>query len=291
MSLIPVEQMICLRVGSSDCRVQGQSAGFLDDWLPLAEQLCIAFGARPEGVSCPSCAFAQPFAKRYVAIVHVADVRYADSRPNDLAFRFLIVPRPFYLQLGDPFAVDEYFPPNWQSRGELPELSLPAEPLPPRTVAEVQRILQGAGDNNPGSPVLLGAAQALVDGGRIVFERPRPETELLKDLWTLLPQSTRNGLWPASFAFENTLQFDALIVSRVQGPEYDGYLTEDQAAEYPQGRYELSLQIAAEAGDQQAVDALFARRSRAQMFRLGLVLLVGMILLLVISKILPHLMR
>src|SRR5262249_37683008 len=132
----------------------------------------------------------------------------------------------------------------------------------------------------------LGGVQALVDGGRLVFERPAPATELLRSLWMLLPHSTRNQLWPASFAFGNALHFDVLVVPRAVGDDYEGYLTEEQTGDYPQGRYELGLQIAAEAGDQRELDALFARRSRAQTFRLGLVLLVGVIVLLLIAKLL-----
>jgi hypothetical protein len=131
---------------------------------------------------------------------------------------------------------------------------------------------------------LLGATQVLVDGGRLVFERPRPDTELLRNLWTLLPTSTRIDLWPASFAFDNRLGFHAVAVPHVAEGQYDWYVTEEQAGDYPQGRYELNLQIAAEAGDQAELDALFARRSRAETWRLGfLILTLSLILLFVMN--------
>jgi hypothetical protein len=117
-----------------------------------------------------------------------------------------------------------------------------------------------------------------------VFERPGPDTELMRGLWTLLPTSTRCDLWPASFAFSNDLGFDALIVSRAAGEAYEGYTNEDQAAEYPQGNYELRLQIAAEAGDQRELDALFARRSFRDTWRLALALLVALAVLVVVMR-------
>src|SRR5262249_15858286 len=129
---------------------------------------------------------------------------------------------------------------------------------------------------NAESPALLGGVQVLVDGGRVVFERPAPDTGLLKGLWTLLPNSTRNTLWPASFAFSNALRFDALVTPPVPAPAFEGYSNEDQEAEYPAGRYELSLQTAAEAGDQGAIDSLLNRRSSAETFRMALALLVIM---------------
>src|SRR5262249_17807168 len=268
------------------------SSVFLEEWLPDAHRLCAGFGERRAGVQCPACVFARPFGRGHVAVVQVADQGTDDAgRPGALGFRLLVLPRSVYVEgIGDPFIVADQFPPLWHARGELPVLSWPAEPLPPRTVEEVQRILQrvkgSATEETPQSPVLLGGVQALVDGSRLVFERPAPDTDLLRSLWTLLPQSTRCHLWPASFAFGNALAFDVLVVPRASGEEYAGYLTGEQAGDYPEGRYELSLQIAAEAGDQRELDALFARRSRAQTFRLGLIVLAGMTVLLLVMKVL-----
>ena len=101
------------------------------------------------------------------------------------------------------------FPAPWHLRGELPALAWPGQPLPARTVAQVQRILQRAN-----GPSLLGGAQVLVDGGKLLFERPIPDPELVRDLWTLLPTSSRWGLWPATFVFGNSLEFDVLVMPR-----------------------------------------------------------------------------
>jgi hypothetical protein len=202
----------------------------------------------------------------------------------------LVLPRNVYVRLiGDPFAVADRFPPPWDQRGDLPALFWPAQPLPQRTVEEVQKVLQRTTGpvlmNGSQAPVLLGSAQALVDGGKLVYERPGPDTDLLRGLWTLLPHSTRCQLWPASFAFGNTLGFDALVVRRAMGDEYTGYLNEEQAADYPEGRYELNLQIAAESGDQRSLNALFNRRSSSQTLRLAAVILVLFIVLALFMKI------
>jgi hypothetical protein len=296
MDEVVIEQAIWHRADGTGRRV-AQSAGFLDDWQAEAERLAAGFGERPEGVTCPGAVFARPFGPQHVAVVQVADQGGATGRAGILGFHFLIIPRAAYTRLwGDPFALADRVPPAWHSRGLLPALSWPAEPLPPRTVAEVQRVLQRtkaaalvedeeipadwdrADVGDPAlseGPVLLGGVQVLVDGGRLVFERPAPDTGLVRGLWTLLPTGTRCQLWPASFAFGNALGFDAVIVPPAVARTLDleGCTTEEQACDYPQGSYELNLQIAAEAGDQAGLDALLSRRSWAETWRLGIVLL------------------
>ncbi len=267
MNDVAIEQIILRRIGDADCRVHAKSAGITDEWLSHVEHLCVGFGARPPAMKCPSAVFARPWLTNHVAVVQVSDL---DG--NSLGFRFLIVPvRVYFEYIGDPFAVAELFSPSWHMRGELPVLMWPEDALRARTVDDVQRVLQRVDKENgaPMSPVLLGAAQALVDGSHIAFQRPGPDTTLLRDLWTLLPHSTRNHLWPASFAFGNSLGFDVLVAPEVNDEAYRSYLTEEQAADYPQGRYELSLQIAAEAGDQDELDALFAREVAPRSFASG----------------------
>jgi hypothetical protein len=252
-----------------------RSPGFRDAWLPEALCLCAGFGERPAGVVCPACVFVQPLGPEHVAVVQAAD-----QGTDALAFYFVVLPQAGYAHLGgDPFAVAERFPPRWATRGELPTLSWPDGPPPARTVADVQKALQ-----RTDGPSLLGGAQALLQGNRLVFERPAPDTELLRSLWLLLPTDVRSRLWPASFAFGNALGFHALVTPRAAGPEFAGYLTEDQAAEYPEGRYELSLQTAAEAGDQRELDALFNHRLRAAPWRLGIILLCLALVLLLLGR-------
>ncbi len=287
---ITIEQALYHRPGGEAPCLLARSPGFLDEWLPEVEWLLVGFGDRPLGSACPAAVYALPLGKRHVAVVHVTDQE--GDRSFALSFCVLVVPRAQSTRfLGDPFAVAERLPAPWGARGPLPSRMLPAEPLPARTVAQVQQVLKrtkGAAlredvdptpeeaeeytIHNAESPALLGGVQVLVDGGRVVFERPQPDTELMRGLWTLLPTSTRCHLWPASFAFGNALGFDALISPRARGEAFQGYNTEEQAAEYPEGRYERRLQTAAEAGDQRELDTLFARRSLNETLRLGLVL-------------------
>src|SRR6267142_4873227 len=170
-----IEQAV-FRCAAGACRLVARSAGFVAGWLPLAEDLCAAFGERPAGVTCPACVFAKPFGNRHVAVVQAAD---DVGQPGALGFRLLIAPRDAFVNwIGDPFVLADLFPPDWRPRGDLPVLSLPAAPPAPRTVAQIQAVLQ-----RPDGPTLLGGVQALVDGSRLVFERPQPDTDLLRSLW------------------------------------------------------------------------------------------------------------
>jgi hypothetical protein len=298
MTDTPIEHALYGSQGPSGYQFLARSRGFLDDWLPDAERLFTAFGDRPAGVACPGAVFAQPFGRGHVAVVQAADQGTDDTgRPGALGFYLLVLPRDGYAALGDPFAVADRFPPPWAARGELPQVAWAAGPLPARTVDQVRQVLQRPGGESlvadaelprGGSQVLLGGCQALLDGARLVFERPAPDPDLLRGLWTLLPTSTRAARWPATFAFGNALRFDAVIVPRLRIEEYPGYKTEQEAADYPEGRYELALQTAAESNNQHDLDALFARRSQAETFRLLVVLLVVLILLTLIVRLLPN---
>jgi hypothetical protein len=249
-----------------------RSLGFKEEWLADVQGLCSAFAERPSGTKYQACLFAQPLNRRFVAIVQVAD----EAAGHGLLFHFLILSQRDYLDLaGDPFRIADRFPAQWSDRGPLPSLTWPEETVPQRTVDRVQSILQRSN-----GPKLLGGSQALVDGGRMVFERPAPDAEVLRDLWSLLPTTTRATLWPATFTFGNALRFDAAVTPDAKSDAFATYVAEEQAAEYPEGRYELNLQIAAEAADQGELDVLFARRSRAETWRMGWLLL-GILVVLV----------
>jgi hypothetical protein len=273
-----IEQAIYGSQGAGGYRFLARSAGFADDWLGEAERLCTGFGERPAGVACPSCLFARPFGRRHVAIVQAADQGVDDNgRPGSLGFYLLVLPDPLYRDLeGDPFFIAEQFPPPWQSRGELPSLSWTAGGPPARTVELLQKTL-----DVPYSPTLLGGVQVLLDGGRLVFERFGPDPGILRSLWALLPTSERGKLWPASFAFSNAHRFDALVVTRAAGPEFEDYVTEEKVGDYPEGRYECNLQSAIETGDQREIDALL-QHNRSGTLRL-VVLLFGIVILLSVA--------
>jgi hypothetical protein len=246
--------------------IVARSPGFADGWGPEFLRLCAAFGNPPAGQYLPTCVFARPLARDMVAVVQAA----AEGNRPRLQFHCLALPASLYAAVGDPFLVAEQFPPPWGERVALPTLAWLDE-VPARTVGQVQRVLQ-----EDDSATLLGAAQAIVDGGRVVFERPFPAPDLLHRLWTLLPDCTRAEVWPASYAFGPELDVQAVVVPKADPAAFAGYLTEPQAGDYPQGRYELAVQIAAEAGDQVALDRLFARRTSRQELKLAIVLLLLM---------------
>jgi hypothetical protein len=254
-----VEQAF-LVLDSAGLNLRGQSEALYADRerAEAVARLCQLFGSPPDGVKCPLAVFAQPFGLASVAVVQVAD-----QPGGGIGFRVLVLERAVYTQyLRDPFTVSDRFPPDWAASGLLPALTMPLDAPPRRTVAQLQKVLETGG-----SPTLLGAVQALVDGGRVVFERPAPAPQLTRDIWQLLPDSVQTELWPASFAFANDLRFDLLVVPKSDGLALDRYVTEDQAVDYPEGHYELSLQFAVERGDQHEVDRLLGRRSSAQMMR------------------------
>ena len=240
---------------------------------PEAERITVLFGPRPAGTACPRALFACPFGRSRVAVVQVAD-RPGSGSP--LALRFLVLSRDLYRHLGDPFAIADRYPPDWNATGPLPLLSWPLETLPPRTVEDIRAVMKG-GD----LALLLGSAQALVDGGRVLVQRSAPDEDFIRGLWQLLPNRVRAQLWPASFAFADDLGFDAAAMPAL--PQTVRF-TEDNLRDYPQGAYELALQIAAEAGDQRELDRLFARRTSDDTIRLGLTIIVGALALAALFK-------
>jgi hypothetical protein len=229
--------------------------------IPEVERIAVLFGQRPSGVTCPLAHFACPFGKRQVAVVRVED---RPGPENVLGFRFLIVASELYRHLGDPFTVSDYFPPHWSS-GTLPDLTWPAHPLPERTLEQLNLILK-----NGDGPLLLGTTQALVDGHRVLLTAAAPNESLARDLWQLLPDSTRREIWPASFAFSNDLRFHLAISPNFQTADQQARMTEDLLRDYPPGSYELNLQIAVESGDRNSLRRLLARRSSDETLRLGL---------------------
>jgi hypothetical protein len=224
------------------------------------ERIVVLFGSRPTGIACPLAHFACPFGRRQVAVVRVED------RPGTgdvLGFRLLVLSSSLYKHLGDPFAISDCFPADWNAN-TLPELAWPAHPLPERTLEQLDELLKG-GDG----PLLLGATQALVDGNRIQLAGTAPNEHLARSLWQLLPDSTRREIWPASFAFSQELKFH-LAIGPALGTLEKQQLTEETLRNYPQSTYELNLQIAVESGDSDGLKRLLARRSSDETLRLGL---------------------
>jgi hypothetical protein len=280
---IVIEQALYGNPEAGGFRFLARSAGFLDTWSAEAERICAGFGERPAGIACPAAVFAVRFLTKWVAVVQVADQGTdAEGRPGAIAFRLMVLSRRDYAaRIGDPFAIADHFPPPWEVRGTLPTLAWADEFLPLRRLADVAAILK-----QPMSPTYLGGAQALVEDRQVVFERPAPAPELVRNLWALLPYSNRGELWPCSFAFGNALRFDIAVVPRAQPADFSGYVTEENAGDYPEGDYEAGIQAAAQSGDEAELFAMFRRRSSRQTLRLAVSILVFMALVVGVMRVL-----
>lgn len=266
-----IEQIIYSNPEQGIYRCLARSPGVAEDWLAIAERICSGFGERPAGLACPLALFAQPFDRKRVAIVQVADQAQQSPSGPILAFRLLLVPRRLYADLeADLFRISEQFPPDWTARGEMSSLEWTAGPAIPRSVDDIRRVLNVPADR---TATLLGGAQVLVDGGRVLFVRQAPDPGMVRDLWTLLPSSTRLELWPATFAFSNRHRFSVIVSPHGEGPEFAHYMTEEGAGDYPEGRYEFALQHAAETSNQAEIDALLARPSQRSALRMALIIL------------------
>ena len=217
--------------------------------------------------------FVRPFARGWITVVRVSQGR----------FHFLILTQRLYDGLGDPFLLTERFPTQWALRGFLPTLHWPADEVPQRNVDELHAMLSDSGDD---MSLLLGGTQALVDGSRLIIVSEVPRPDLVYAIWQLLPTRTRNELYPATFAMSNDLDFHFVVLPQAPEPWPMGYLSEEQAHDYPQGRYELNLQIAIESKDQHAVDQLFNRRTSSETLRLALWLVLGAFVIAAVSKLL-----
>jgi uncharacterized membrane protein YdbT with pleckstrin-like domain len=75
-----------------------------------------------------------------------------------------------------------------------------------------------------------------------------------------------------------------VVVPRLGEEDWEGYTTEDQAADYPAGSYELALQVAAETNDQAELDRVFNRRTSKETLRLAVHILVFVSLVVIAGR-------
>ncbi|MBM4096005.1 MAG: hypothetical protein FJ261_04430 [Planctomycetes bacterium] len=139
-----------------------------------------------------------------------------------------------------------------------------------RTAAGVQNILKDGE-----APTLLGAAQLLVDGGKLhwAVETPVP-LQQMASIWDLLPTRQR-----ALLGWTNYLDSTRhkLAISAGNQP-LDGAWAWEQAGDYPEGNYERALHQAAFQRDDETLARLFNRGSRADVLLLGLILLAVLVI-------------
>ena len=257
-----IEQLAVIR-SQTGAKIVARSAGVDFTQEEAILNLAVRFGRRPTGVRCPAATFAQPVGNKHVAVVQVADREEGGAEPA-LHFHALILSKTLYRELGDPFAIAERFPLVTQATGTLPTHIWLPEPLPPRTSQDVLAAMK-AGD----SSLLLGAAQAILDGARVAVKRDAPDPAFTRGLWQFLPDRMRGEVWPATFAFSSEIPFHAVVLPTNFDGKLVGYLTEEQTKDYPEGRYETRLQLAAETGDEAELARLFARKTSQEVLRLA----------------------
>lgn len=310
MGDVVVERALYRRERGEEPRLLARSGGLAEQLFGPLREILVGFGEPPPGQSAAGALFAQPVGEDCVAVVRVLEGAPGPNGWAALEFDSLILPvRGYEAFGGDPFGLSRKIPTAPKDAiSSAPitceAVTLPAEPLAALGVEAVRAVLkrvkahalvENADPHSPPpltvenaeSPTLLGGVQALVDGGKLAFERPRPDASVVEALWTLLPYRLRPQLWPATFAFANDLGFDVLVTPRLEALELEGYTTETQAGDYPQGSYELALQTAAEAGDPRELDAVFQRRTSNDTVWLGVKLLVGLCLILVVTRLIP----
>ena len=268
-------------------RVVACSAEIEDTDLFAIEKILESLGDRPVGIACEHAVFVTALDAKRVIIGSMRDHPYwenpaIETRP--LQMRGLIMTRKLYGMLGDPFAIIARFPPNWQERGEALQQVWPNEGLPPRTIPKLQAILQ-AGD----PPLLWGCTQAMVDGARVLITRSEPGNELIAGIWQLLPYAICEQRWFCTFSFAPSEMFDLVVVAdEIEIVPGSRWLHEQQVLDYPESRYEMSLQTAIESGDALSMEKLFIRRNREDVIKYALFLLLFMI---VIVTVMPLILR
>jgi hypothetical protein len=306
---VVMERALFQRDSNEAPQLLARSPALADALITPIIDILIAFGPRPPGAACRGAVFARPLDVAHVAVVQVDA---GSLGPTSLRYCVIVLSRSDYAVLGgDPLAIARRTGPP-DPAGNLDAVRLPAEPIEKRGVEQVCAVLQRVktdappGDvdapltvDNAESPTLLGGVQALVDGGRLAFERSEPDASLIAALWMLLPSRLRPQLWPATFAFSNALGFDVVVLPRGHDMPCEGYVFETPAGEYPPGNYEIALQVAAESGDEKMLAEVLAsdpkaleptadRRAGDEARRLGAKLFLGLALFVAASHFLTR---
>ena len=276
---MPFPQALIRRDSDGSLNLELASPGFEPKWNTKVLAVCEDFSADCPGTTIPPVMFVQRLDRNHFMIVRSKAEVGASSGPG--RYHLLLTNQKDYAACRfDPFALAEMFECDWSAK-ELSDLEWQGALPPRRTIADVQQVLKRLN-----GPELLGGCQALLDGSRLLFLRSEPDLNLVRDLWTLLPYGNRLELMPATYAWNNQLKFDIVVAGGNLAERFAGYITEDQAGGYPEGRFELSLQTAAESEDQESLDILWGRRSRHDVWRLGILLLAVLGILALAVKIL-----
>jgi hypothetical protein len=191
----------------------------------------------------------------------------------------LLLTRKAYELIGHPFALADFAPVQWSARDDYPDLDLQAFRVPHPRTADILATLQEAD-----TPLLYGLLQCLLDGGRALLIQDESIEPLLRQVWPMVPYSTRARLRVATWADSTALYYSVLAQPRAPEPWPAGVLLAEQLRDYPEGRYELAMQVAIENNRQHDYEALLQRRSSVYTLKLALAILVAVMLLSVVMK-------
>lgn len=261
-------------------RVVGRCPHFTFEHEEYALWLAAAYGEPKPGAATAEAQFALHGPDTTLVYCGKVLPLNADDPPTEpiLGFHIIIVTHDVYKHdfRGNPFPLLNSVATPWNLRGGLPELVLNLPAHSRRDVTQLQQTLK-AGDG----PLLLGMTQAVLDGAKVALVRDAPDPQLIPTIWELLPDRVRCDVWPCTWALASTIPFDVLIVPVPAAP---GYLHEEQVRNYPEGRYELALQTAIEAGDQAEIDRLMARKSSKDVLRMAIGMVAFALLVAAIMK-------
>lgn len=258
----------------------GQSPSIFDTELKLAEQ--VMQGWQDACADIPLTQLEQfnaDFGKNYLAVFQVQDRPIAGTDRKRRLFRCLLIGRNHYLQVGQPQQLQSRFPLDWAAHGELPEEIESKHRFQKLSVEEAHEIL-----HRGNVPMILGVVQALVDGSRIILQHEENVLDFIGTLWHFLPFSNRMELRYCSLTTSLNQRHHLVALQELPKPTPLGYINAEQASDYPEGRYERSLQIAIESRDQAEWERLLVRRSSVETLNLALSILGAGIALALINK-------
>lgn len=247
---------IALVRDSAGVRVVARGDGISLATEEHALKLAVAFGQGPGEVA--SVLAVDDHDKRSRLVGSVRSIA-----PGTLAFRFAVVAIEEYPKV-DPFHLAELLAKQSEKAG-----SIESEPSPPerREVRRAAEILK-AGD----SPLILGAVQVLLDGGRFAVPLAEAGEGFIARVRQLMPYRSLDEMTFATQAFSAELPVDAMVLP--EAVSVPGLFVAEALRCYPNGRYEQAMLLACEQGDQAEFDRLLCRKTGTDTLKLAM----GMVL-------------
>jgi len=272
---IALEQ-ICVEVNGVERVRRAVSEAFPVEAEEALEELIAAYGTPSVFVS--SALIVRPLGRQHWAIIRVG--HSGPSLDSSLGFRALLATNREWKRGLDPFHLDDRHPPDWTLRGTVSAIDYEVEIAAPTLAATFESL------KTHGSPLMLGATQVLIDGGKFVLPATEPQNAMFRAIWTMQPYASRIEFSFATFAFGPNLGVNAVAMPDPPAILPAGALNSEQVQDYPEGRYELAMQLAIEGQHQEEFDWLLRRKSSKQVLWTALLLIVAMTAALLLSKLL-----